>query len=230
MEPKIRNFKNYSITYFDDEELKILSKEIFSNEVYKVSLHNPTPLIYDLGSHIGLSIIYFKQQYPSSKIISFEPNPNVYPLLLENIEMNNLKDITTYNIALSGNKGSRTLYIDKSQRGCFSTSSFTKNAWNGKQNSIGIQVKTDKLSNYINTPIDLLKMDIEGAEIEVLKEIDESNKIKMVKNIIIEFHQTDKHKIAELLSILQRNSFDIKQSENDNGLIYILGEYTTKES
>ncbi|MDD4381917.1 MAG: FkbM family methyltransferase [Candidatus Dojkabacteria bacterium] len=226
MEPKTRNFKNYSITYFDDEEFKILSKEIFGNEVYKTVLDNPAPLIYDLGSHIGLSVLYFKKQYPNSKIISFEPNPNVYPLLLENIETNNIRNVQTYNLALSRKKGVRRLYIDKSQRGCFSTSSFTKNAWDGKQKSIGIDVQTDRLSNYINKSIDLLKMDIEGAELEVLKEIDSNNKIKMIKKITIEYHQTDRKRLKELLRILQRNNFNIKQGRNDNGLIYILGEYT----
>lgn len=230
MEPKTLNFKKYIITYFNDEEFKVLSKEIFGNEVYKMVLNTPTPLIYDLGSHIGLSILYFKEQYPKSKIISFEPNPNVYPILIENIQANNITDVITNNIALGGKKGTRTLYIDKSQNGCFSTSSFKKNSWNGKQDTVGIEIKTDKLSNYINKPIDLLKMDIEGAELEVLKELDESNKLEMIKNILIEYHQINKNRLNNLARTLRKNNFQVTEGENDNGLIYILGKYSTKES
>jgi FkbM family methyltransferase len=230
MEPKTLNFKKYLITYFNYEEFKILSKEIFGNEIYKIVLDTPTPLIYDLGSHIGLSIIYFKEQYPQSKIISFEPNPNVYPILRENIETNSIKDVITYNIALSGKKGTRTLFIDKSQNGCFSTSSFKKNAWNGKQDTVGIDIKTDIFSSYINKPIDFIKMDIEGAELEVLKELDESNKLTMIKNIIIEYHQTPGNKLKTILKILRKNNFQITEGNNDNGLIYILGKYSAKKS
>ncbi len=221
MIPKTTKVKNYDITYFCEEELKILKKEIFSNEIYKIYLKKNNPLIFDIGSHIGLSILYFKILYPNSRIIAFEPNPNVFPLLEENISLNNVPNVELYNFALGKKECNRDLYIDSTGIGAFSTSSFTKNAWNGKQKTIPIQVQVKQLSKYIQKEVDLLKIDIEGAELEVLEELKCNDKLKFIKNIIIEYHPMKKNNLNKIISILG-NKVELKTMEE--GLIIILGK------
>ena len=214
MEPKITKTGNFLITYFNKEELKILKKEIFQKEIYSVKIQQENPVIFDIGAHIGLATIYFKKEYPNSKITSFEPNPNVFPLLEENIQSNNLKDIHTNNIALGAKESVRELYIDNSGLCAFSTSSFRKDAWNQKQKTLPIQVNVKPLSEYIdNEYIDLVKMDVEGAEREIIKELDNSDKLKYIKNLFIEYHPIKNHKITEITSILKKNSFSIEYKE-----------------
>ncbi len=223
MEPKTFQFKKYQITFFCKEELKTLIKEIFSQRIYDIKLDSKTPIIIDAGAHIGLSTIYFKEQYPQATILAFEPNPNTLPILEENIEMNSLQNVQIYGIALGKKKCKREFYIDSSGNCAFSTSSFNKNAWNGKQQTVPIEVEVHKLSEYINTDIDLLKVDIEGAEEEVLKDLKQSGKIKYIKNIVVEYHPNKRKPLNKLLSEYF-SDMEIETRELGEGLILILGK------
>ncbi len=228
MEPKITKIGHFEITYFCKEELNILKQEIFKDQIYYIDLQSNEPHILDVGSHIGLSIIYFKTLYRNSTIIGFEPNPNVFPLLKENIFLNNIQDVELHNIALGWKEKVRELHIDSSGYGAFSTSSFYKNAWNGKQQTIPIQVNVKKLSHYINNDIDLLKLDSEGAELEILEELEESKKIDNVKNIILEFHPTSRNKYQKIRTLLKQNNFQIEERNKDEeGLILVVGKKLT---
>lgn len=228
MIPKITKIGRFEITYFNKEELNILKQEIFKDQIYNIVLQSKKPHILDVGSHIGLSIIYFKTLYHNSTIIGFEPNPNVFPLLEENIFLNNIEGVELHNIALGREEKTRKLYIDSSGYGAFSTSSFYKNAWNGKQQTIPIQVKVKKLSQYIKDEIDLLKLDAEGAELEILEELEESKKIDDIKNIILEFHPTSRNKYQKIQTLLKQNHFRIEERNKDEeGLILVVGKKLT---
>jgi FkbM family methyltransferase len=231
MFPQSTKLHNFTVTFLNKSELKILDKEIFGNEIYKINIKKKNPLIFDIGSHIGLSILYFKKNFPDSKIVGFEPNPNVFPLLEDNIKGNNIRNVTLYNLALSKNNGERILYIDSSGDGAFSTSSFIPNAWNGKQKSRGIKVKTVKLSTYIHKPVDLLKIDTEGAELEILQDLYTSKKFNLIKNIVLEYHPVKKFGLKRVLEILKSEGFTINTKEDmngDEGLIFVIGNKSPK--
>lgn len=209
MTPQITRIKEYSVTYLCKEELGILKKEIFRDEIYHLDLKTDNPVIYDLGSHIGMSILYFKMKYPKSKIVAFEPNPNTFFILEENVENNKLENVSLYNFALGNKDTERVLYIDCSDSNAFSTSSFTKDAWNGKQKTLPIIVESKKLSNYINENIDLLKIDTEGEELNILKDLEENKKLQLVRNIILEYHPKKVSQLKKILLILKRNNFSL---------------------
>lgn len=229
--PKLIKLHNFSVTYFNKEELKVLDKEIFSDGIYEIELVKDSPLIIDVGSHIGLSILYFKKKFPKSKIIAFEPNPNVFPLLEENIIQNGLIGVEVHDVGLGLKEGKRLLYIDSSDSNAFSTSSFHPNAWNGKQKTLPIKVRVKKLSKYLNTKCDLLKMDVEGAELEILQELVESRKIEFIQNLVFEYHPINKNRFNKTMKLLVENHFEleIKEDKNgDEGLIFVIGKKSLK--
>ncbi len=231
MMPKLIKLHNFSVTYFNKEELKVLDKEIFSDGIYEIELVKDSPLIIDVGSHIGLSILYFKKKFPKSKIIAFEPNPNVFPLLEENIIQNGLIGVEVHDVGLGLKEGKRLLYIDSSDSNAFSTSSFHPNAWNGKQKTLPIKVRVKKLSKYLNTKCDLLKMDVEGAELEILQELVESRKIEFIQNLVFEYHPINKNRFNKTMKLLVENHFEleIKEDKNgDEGLIFVIGKKSLK--
>ncbi len=230
MEIKYSKIHKYDIGYTNKQEFDILKDEIFNQEIYKLDLHTETPVIFDLGSHIGLSILYFKMIYPRAKISGFEPNSNIFPLLEENIYCSNLQDIELHNIALGNTDEIRALYIDN-QYDAFSTSSFKKNAWNGKQPSVPVSVKVKQLSQYINEDIDLIKMDVEGAEKEILQELITANRLRNIKNMIIECHNA-KQTAKTILSMLQAHGFKstVTPDRYDEDLICILAQNISNKS
>jgi FkbM family methyltransferase len=224
MEPKITQTGKYSVTYFNKKELRTLNEEIFKEEIYSIDLlgnkekvrkvskrdRNKPLNIIDAGAYIGLSTLYFKKRFPNSKISCFEPNPNVFPLLEENILCNDIKNVKLFNVALGKKPSERKLYIDNSGYGAFSTASFRKDAWNGKQKTIPIKVKTEPLSKYIKDRVDILKLDIEGCELEVLRELDEKNSFRKIQNLFIEYHPQKNQNINNVLDILKRNKFHLE--------------------
>lgn len=222
----------FQIGYQNKTEFQILKNEIFIDQIYKTDIKKDSPVIFDIGSHIGLSIIYFKQQYPNSNITGFEPNPNVFHILEDNIKGNSIKNVQLHNIALGKDEEKRSLYIDNSGNNCFSTSSFSKDAWNGKQSSIPITVQTQKLSKYIVEKVDILKIDVEGAENEIIEDLQLEKKFNMIGTIMIEFHSKNKSKPNRIVECLKKNNFEITQKEDktEKGLIYILGKNIPKES
>jgi len=232
MQTMFSKIQGYEIGYTNKEEFYILKDEIFNKEIYNVNDTINPGVILDLGSHIGLSVLYFKIKYPNSKIVAFEPNSNIFPILQENIECNNLTNVELHNIALGSKDEIRTFYIDNSGLDAFSTGSFNKDAWNGEQPSTPINVKCEQLSKYVTEDIDILKMDIEGTETEVIKELIKSDKLKYVKNILIEYHPINNGNSKNILKLLNENGFktETKPDEYGTSLISILAKNISKKS
>lgn len=192
----------YKILYSNSKEFHILKREIWGEDIYFFDSNISNPYIIDIGSHIGISALYFKSIYPNSKIVCFEPNPNSFKILEENIYLNDLKDISLHNIAIWKHKGRKNLYIDSEDTGWDSNSSFIENGWTGKEKTKTVSVNTDLLKIYVDREIDMLKVDTEGSEISILKSNLEI--LHRVKNIAIEYHPSKENKLKELLSILNR--------------------------
>jgi FkbM family methyltransferase len=221
MDSNIEKISKYSITYFNKIEFRNLKNEIFKEEIYNLDVNEDQSgslNIIDVGAYIGLSILYFNSRYPNAHITAFEPNPNVFPLLEENIEYNKIKNVQLHNIAIGKDAEERELYIESSGFAAFSTASFRKDAWNGKQKSRPIIVKTEPLSKYITKKVDLLKIDTEGTEYEILKELDESGSFSKIENLLVEYHPSKNSKLQNLEKILKKNGYDISYRKDGKEL------------
>lgn len=79
-----------------------------------------------------------------------------------------------------------------------------------ESNASCIKVETDLLSRYITDQVDLLKLDIEGAEERVLEELSQNNKLQNINQIICEFHHhidTGIDRLSRTLKILEDAGF-----------------------
>lgn len=201
----------FSIHYHNKEELLGLKAEIFSQHSYYFESRVNNPKIIDAGAHVGLATLYFKKQYPLCQITALEPNPLNFKLLEQNVWENDLSDVTCLNVALADTAGDKTLYQDTEQS-WLSTSSFHKNAWNGEQSTQPIQVEAITLSSLLTNPIDLVKLDIEGAELAVLKEA--RAQLHLVKRLFIECHPHSQNNTAEIAELLRSHHFQINFVKN----------------
>ncbi|MBI3582503.1 MAG: FkbM family methyltransferase [Nitrospinae bacterium] len=172
-------------------------KDIFVDEIYKFETMKKSPVIYDCGANIGMSSIYFKRLYPGSKIKAFEADPQVVKILESNLSRSGYGDIEVINKAVWINNNGIEFSPDRSDGG----SIYGKN---GK-----IKVETLRLREWIEKEeeIDMLKIDIEGAEEDVI--FDCKSSLYNIKNLFIEYHSwKDKdQKLGEILEIIQRNGF-----------------------
>jgi FkbM family methyltransferase len=179
-----------------------LFEEIFIREIYFFASQHPSPFILDCGSNIGLSILYFKKQFPSAKIIGFEPDFKSFELLKKNIDDNKLSDITIHNMAVGGASGERSLYKTKTDEGSVNSSLIKTSLHN-----IALAVKTDLLSNYILQRTDFLKIDTEGAEGEIVIDLCSSSKIALVNQLFIEYHRQCETSLFVIEGLLMKNGF-----------------------
>jgi len=192
----------FSVVFPNSKEYYCIKKEIWGEDIYFFETGNDSPLIVDIGSHIGISVLYFKTIHPNSKILAFEPNPVSFEFLQENILRNNLKDITAVNKAIWTKNGTKSLYIDNTINEWNSNSSFLEKSWTGKEQTKKVEVETTTLEEYTFKDIDILKIDTEGSELAILK----ANKhlLKNIKNIAIEYHPIKNSKPDDILNILKK--------------------------
>jgi FkbM family methyltransferase len=192
---------DYHVKSFDYFDTGALFEEIFIYQQYFFKAATPTPWIIDCGSHIGMSILYFKALYPQARILGFEPAPDTFKLLSENVKDNRLKHVRLENKAVSNEEGRLEFYGDRSK-----TSSLMKER--GSKESTLVDVV--KLSKYIDREVSFLKLDVEGVEDRVLQDLAAADKLKMVRQMIIEYHHhitRDVDRLSEFLKILEDHNF-----------------------
>jgi FkbM family methyltransferase len=209
MELKTQTFANgYKISYRNDSELEVIYDDIFTKNTYFFATGSPEPRIIDCGGHIGLSVLYFKSLYPRARIVTFEPNPETFFLLQKNITQNNLRGVDAINMALSHeDKEDAILYVGEDFLEAWdSTDTLKPDLWANMDHYRGISVRSARLSPYINRRVEFIKLDIEGAEYDVLNE--SKAKIGSVGAITLEYHQNARNlaerkleKTIEILSV-----------------------------
>jgi len=181
-------------------------KEIFVEEYYRFETNSTEPVIYDCGANVGTSCAFFKWIYPHSRIVAFEPNPKIVDILKTNIKNNSLSDIEVINKAVwTDNKG-----IDLGIEDADASSIFLKKNI--------MKVDSVKLKDLLDNEeiVDMLKIDIEGAEVTVLKDCRES--LTNVRNLFVEFHcyAGQPQRLSEVVEVLETAGFRyfIMQPEN----------------
>lgn len=170
-------------------------KEIFVDNIYNQPLPENAYII-DCGAHIGISVIFIKQICPTAEIDCFEPDQKNYQLLIDNISSFALHNVRAHN---------KAVWIDNSVIN-FSMEGNMSSRITNDQNS-NQSVQACRLLDLMDRKIDFLKIDIEGAEYEVLKDIEP--KLENVQKLFIEYHGAfdQNSELVDILSILVRNNF-----------------------
>jgi len=177
---KDNTFFNFNIT--DDSDFLIL-KEIFLDNEYDCNLEKDPEVIFDLGSNVGLSVIYFKLKYPQAKIFAFEPDSVTFEKLKINLEQ--FSDVYCYNMAISEHNGLEKFYSCTNRS--MSSSLVQRVEIESSQKIIEVQSKNldTLMAEFAISKIDLIKFDVEGAEYDVFKNF---KNICLVNNVIGELH------------------------------------------
>jgi FkbM family methyltransferase len=186
--PKKDRIHGFIIHFFNYATLTGLYEEIFIQNQYYFKTKKSKPIIIDCGSNIGMSILYFKKIYPFADIIAFEPDPETFVLLKKTIEDNGFKNVKIINKAVAGRRGKAYFYSDKAKPGNLHMSLLRERVKNARAST----VEKDILSYYIKGEVDFLKIDVEGAESEIISELDRTQKIKKIKLLAVEIHHNIK--------------------------------------
>ncbi|RYH72779.1 FkbM family methyltransferase [Flavobacteriaceae bacterium 144Ye] len=185
--------------YHHENAFKCSFKEIIENEIYRFKPDSETPTIIDCGVNMGLSLLFFTKNYPKSKIIAFEPDPTVLPTLDRNISVfMEGKDITLLK---------KAVWVEETELDFFSDGGLGGRLQEEYKNKTPEKIKTVRLKSFLRSKVDFLKLDIEGAEYDVL--MDCKNELKNVDNVFVEYHSANNstQKLDDILKLLKDSGF-----------------------
>jgi len=131
-----------------------------------------------------------------------------------NIARNGYTDVTVVPCALARERSAATLHVSEEWS---MASSLSDHRAKLGETLREIPVACVPLSEYLDRPVDFLKLDIEGAEMDVLEEA--APKLGMVRHIFCEFHQGPglaPGRLAKVLGILDDAGFDVEVGKSHN--------------
>lgn len=159
------------------------------------------PVILDCGANIGISVLNYKRQFPQAKIVAFEPDPEFAPVLHRNLQKNGAADVDIVEAAVWMEDGEASWYCEGIDGSKLVTST--------QADTRMVTVRTVDLAQYLTDEVDLIKLDIEGAEYKVVTAL--GDKLRVVRNMVIECHVhcADVAPLASLLATLSATGFHV---------------------
>lgn len=156
--------------------------DIFVHRSLAFDAREPRPRILDCGANIGLASIAFKQRYPHARITAFEADPSLAAMCRRNLAANGAADVDTRDAAVWTSNGSLEFVCEGADSGAIA--SLAPSVAGPKATVAAL-----RLFDWLNEPIDLLKLDIEGAELAVLDDCRE--RLHHVAAMTIDLHEFD---------------------------------------
>ncbi len=190
-------FRQYQFRVPDALSFVWQFREIFVDEFYRFFTTHINPVIFDCGTNVGTSVVFFRQFYPSARIVAFEADEQISDILQENLRRNQISGVEIVTKAVWTNE--EGIWFGSDQADSASIYSQTDRKL----------VPSVRLRDYLlrETRIDMLKMDIEGAETAVLTDCRDA--LAHVQNLFVEFHAYLDHPqtLAEVVQVLEDSGF-----------------------
>ena len=208
------NLYNYKICTYNIDRVKKEQIIFLIDEFKKLINKNKKNTALDIGGNFGIYTFAMKLAN-FDKILVFEPNNEIYNIMIENFKKNNLKNILTFPYGIYDTTSTLELsyptiadkkLIKKLDK--YSSGSMTLNGSGKNPLKANFKKYEDIIELQNIEDCDLIKIDVEGAELKVINEIFPLIK-KFKPKIIIEINRTylDQHKKNMLLKLLEENQY-----------------------
>jgi FkbM family methyltransferase len=178
---------DYDIEYADLLSFCPQFHEIFVDRGLEFQTASPSPRILDCGANIGAASLFFKRQYPNARITAYEADPDLCAMTRRNLARNRASDVDVVHAALWTSTGAVTFLAEGSDSGMIG----------GLVGAEGLPAKTVTVPSLrlrdvlADDRVDLLKLDIEGAEGAVLDDC--APVLDRVNAIVMDLHEFDAH-------------------------------------
>ncbi len=177
-------------------------------------------VVVDVGAFLGFYTLRAASLVgPQGLVVSVEPSSDAFRFLSSSVEVNGLSNVKLIKACVASSRGERILYIPP----------FLVNASILREYAEimgGVErveaVKAIKLSDLVEKlgRIDLLKLDVEGAELEVLKGSKDALTPRKVRRLIVETH-VDVVKPSEISEILEELGYEVAEYVAEDALLQV---------
>lgn len=196
----------YTIENFSHTSVFYLFREIFIHGEYNFQPKTDNPTFFDVGANIGMATIFFKWKYPACEVRAFEPDPDTFQVLQNNVKRNSLQNVTLYNVAIGGHEGEVDFFTNSPEKG-----SLTMSVGRERRAGRHFKVMMKTLSGFLTTPTAYVKIDTEGSETSIVPELVTTGTIDRVGEMVIEFHHhinNEYTNLSEILYPIEQAGFD----------------------
>jgi len=171
--------------------------------------------VIDIGAGLGDFVLSVAHSRPNCKIWAFEPFPESFQLLEENVALNQINNVVALQTAVSGQTGSMKMALTGA---AVQHVSFNYQKSTTQYDAPVIEVKSQSLNELFAqddlTHCDFLKIDCEGGEFDILFN-SSPNTLAKIRHICLEYHDNaTQHTHQDLRTFLRENGFDVKIAKN----------------
>lgn len=145
----------------------------------------PGNVIYDVGANVGTISVLLAKHVPSARVEAFEPEPKNAARLRENVALNGLTNIRVHETALSNTTGQLKLHVSGT------TGTGSHSLIDSSDGGETVSVKTQRGDEFVkesNTTPNVIKIDVEGAELDVLNGFQAVLAEPSLRDLFIEVH------------------------------------------
>jgi FkbM family methyltransferase len=209
------------------DDFKIMT--IHEDDIIKRFTPKEGDIVIDIGAHIGLyTIISSKRVGANGKVVAIEADPSNFEMLNSNIKLNQLTNVIPLNYAVHSKETKVKLYLPSGESGFTKYNTIMPNWINAQEKFVEVNANTlDYLLQFNEIrqeEVNWIKIDVEGAEFEVLKGA--TNVLSKSKDIAIlmELHgppHVYRPKVEEFVN-LYNFKIEFEKSYEENGSMHII--------
>ena len=187
--------------------------EVIGTQVYdRFFKLAPNSIVLDIGAHAGaFTAKMAKRVRKGGRVIAVEPHPGNFNFLTQNIRINKLQNVLAFNLALGGKTGKTKLYL--------ANSTFTPSTVS--RTSRWLEVPVETLANLLRKlnlrRVNFIKIDAEGAELEILQGGEDFLNLNGLKLSIAAYHTASEAR--HVTEFLKARGFTVWSV---NGLVYAI--------
>jgi FkbM family methyltransferase len=214
------------------DDFKIMT--IHEDDIIKHFTPKQGDIVVDIGAHIGLyTIISSKRVGTNGKVVAIEADPGNFEMLNRNIKLNQLTNVIPLNYAVYSKETKIKLYLPSGETGFTKYNTIVSNWANNEDKFVEVNANTLdcllQLNQIREEQVNWIKIDVEGAEFEVLKGA--TNVLSKSKDIalLMELHgppNVYRPKVQEFLN-LYNFKIELEKSYEENGSMHIIVQKST---
>jgi FkbM family methyltransferase len=162
--------------------------------------------VVDIGAHIGVFAVWAAKLAHRGRVFAYEPSSKNYDLLIRNRDLNDSDNLHIDNKAVAGKRGVVPLYLP-AENGVLGS---LLHDWSRFKEMVQATTLADLMADNDIEQIDYLKIDVEGAEYDILLDCP-SETLAKVRRIVMEYHEYDWYERShlELVEALASNGFTV---------------------
>lgn len=200
----------FKVSFASVDLMRYVFREIFVDRLYAVETDSAHLRIIDAGANTGMAMLFYKLIAPGCHVTCFEPDPHNCDLIRANARDNGLRDVIVWNAALSDCDGTATMYANASSRGDTAQSlsrTFRQSLADAPSQVREYEVRALSLKPFVDDPVDILKLDIEGGEGRVIESLGHS--LSNVRCVLMEYHYLrEGNRLHDILRALEAAGHD----------------------